>query len=484
MELSFRAAACLAVVLGAFVFLGLAAGWLFVGITLILAAEYRTQLLRLAERGLGREQKIRNTMALLAIGLLSVFAFYYVKGMFYNKPFPLNTFLPGPIHRFCDFYGTHDEWTRFRFKGIGYGLSYFPSTYLFVEPFRWIATPQRGVAVLLALFTLFTANYAFRNLRSGNHLETTKNVALCLMSYPFLFVFHTANLEIIVFLSLILFLSLYRQQHSPWLTSLLLAIPLSMKVFPGVFLVLFLSDRRYKEIFYTLAWVAVLSLLPLVIFPGGIRSGFAGYWSRLQASQNMYKQLMIVGIPGTHYGHSLLCALRVLFPRKLAPEAIPGLMGPYLAFTMVIFAGVVTYLLRCERTFWKKIALLVVSMNLLPYTSTDYKLIHFFIPFFLFVNAPKEEKYDLSFVVLFALLFLPKTIITFNGWPYHTLNQVMNPLLMIWMGGLIIVPGLLQRRASLPDGDSETPSEIEAKDHLLLPMPNAGFAPDDRLQAS
>ena len=61
-----------------------------------------------------------------------------------------------------------------------------------------------------------------------------------------------------------------------------------------------------------------------------------------------------------------------------------------------------------ETDFWKKVSLLVFIMLLFPYTSADYKLLHLFIPIVLFINNKKEEKNDLIYTILFALLLIPK----------------------------------------------------------------------------
>jgi hypothetical protein len=72
-------------------------------------------------------------------------------------------------------------------------------------------------------------------------------------------------------------------------------MPISMKLFPAVFLILLLSDKKYREILYTLLYVFILSLIPLLIFDGGIRSGLGNYLNNLTASQKMYAELMIMG---------------------------------------------------------------------------------------------------------------------------------------------------------------------------------------------
>ena len=398
----------------------------------------------LIPNGLTREVKIRRTVAIVVIGFFASVVWHYIRGMFWDMPFPQNTFLMAPVTRFGDFYSAYDTWGRLKFTGIAYSLSYFPSAYLFVEPFLFLKNTYKALDIFLTGFCLYFAVYASFQLRVKDPFESALNVIMCAMTFPFLFAFHTANFEIVVFVTVSAFILLYPENRWPLLTTFFLAIPVSMKLFPAVFILLLVADKRYKEIFYTLGWIFILSLFPLLIFRGGLSSGFAGYWMRLRASQTMYANLMIMSGAGIHFGHSLLGALRILLPQFIPP--MQKVLFPYFVFTLVVFIGLSAYIIRTEKVFWKKVTLLIVAMDLLPYTSTDYKLMHFFIAFFLFVNAKSEDPLDLYYVLGFALLFIPKDYTYFNNWPYNTLNVVLNPFIMLALGLMIVTSGLRESR--------------------------------------
>jgi len=55
-----------------------------------------------------------------------------------------------------------------------------------------------------------------------------------------------------------------------------------------------------------------------------------------------------------------------------------------LIFALVSLATVVAYPVFVEKQFWKKTALAICALNLFPLVSGDYKLLHIFIPMFLF----------------------------------------------------------------------------------------------------
>jgi len=88
------------------------------------------------------------------------------------------------------------------------------------------------------------------------------------------------------------------------------------------------------------------------------------------------------------------------------------------------------HLYKYEALYWKKIALLVCCMNLLPFVSSDYKLLHLFIPFFLFVNAPRAPR-DTFYAALFAFLLIPKPYWRLVSFPEATLAIPLNALGMV-----------------------------------------------------
>lgn len=393
--------------------------------------------------GLNRAGKIGWMTLVLLVGFSGAVIFHYVQGQFLGRGFPENTFLPGPVTRFGDFYGVYDQWIRMHFNGVGYGLSYFPSTYLVADLFSWVSPAQAAAAVFLLAFTVFFSVYTFFNLKTDRLTETLKHMVLCLCSYPFLITFHTGNFEWVVFAGVALFIHFYvRQQYT--LGTPFLALAISMKLMPAVFLVLLFAERRYRQIAYTVGWVLGLTLLPLLVFEGGLRSGLDGYLANLQASQKMYFDLMVRSGAGTHFGHSLFNAVRVFVPRN--PTEITAMLTPYFAFTMLILAGISFYILRYERRLWKKVALLVIALNLLPYTSTDYKLLYVFIPLFLLINDPEPERLDLTYVILLSLLLIPKTYVFFNSNPLLKLDVVLNPAIMTVLLVLIIASRIAETK--------------------------------------
>lgn len=387
---------------------------------------------------LDRGNKIKLSCLIISIGFFSSVAFHYFQGMYFKQMYPINSFLP--LGFFGDFFGVFNQWKEFEFIGIGFGLSYFPGTYLLIGLMTKIFTAYEAVLTLLISFIIFLFYFTYKNVKTDNIIESLQNsFIISLMSYPFLFAFQTANLEIITFISVSLFFIFYTRNRL--LSVTFLAYAISMKVFPGIFIVLLLLEKRYKDIFLTFIFIFLFTLLPLIIFDGGFNKGIGNYIIHLKGSQQMYTNLMIMTEAGNHYGHSILNGLRTLFPNLISSMTV--ILLPYEIFAFVVFLIVVGYLIFFEKTLWRKVACLVMMINLFPFTSTDYKLLYIFLPLFFLINHSKKDKYDTVFIILLSLLLISKDYFYFNNNPLSTFNVVANPIIMLAILLLIIFSGIM-----------------------------------------
>ena len=83
-------------------------------------------------------------------------------------------------------------------------------------------------------------------------------------------------------------------------------------------------------------------------------------------------------------------------------------------------------------------------MCLLPYASNNYKLIHFFIPLYLYINTDRKEKIDILYVILFSLLLIPKNFRFIIKYEFYS-GVLIDPLIMLILISVIIINGLLKR---------------------------------------
>jgi hypothetical protein len=169
---------------------------------------------------------------------------------------------------------------------------------------------------------------------------------------------------------------------------------------------------------------------------------------------NIYNQVYVIGTPGVAFGlgfgHSLFGIIRLFFQYCMSDfyfNNAYALMKGYMLFSLVYISLIALYIMFVEKIFWKQIALLVFSFNLLPYVSADYKLIHLFIPLLLFINAEEKSDHDLLYIVLFGLLMIPKAYFLFpgirsdSGFADISISIIINPILMLIFSLIIIREG-------------------------------------------
>jgi len=382
---------------------------------------------------LDNQEKIIFTATIVGIGGMSWIVFYYITHVFF-LPQEMPMTFHYPVNMFCDFFRNFDLQAR---MGLSSTSNYFPFSAIFFGLFGWIGegSSYRAVAFSLAtgsvIMIWLTWLYFRTVLKSGALLCA---FVVSMMSYPFLFTMHTGNLEIWVFIFICMFFLSYNAGHRALSTGFL-AAAIAMKLYPAIFIVMFVIDKRYRLVLYTSAWVVALTLLPFLIWPTDLDI----YLSAFLEGMRFYKYLMIESYSGVYFGHSLINSLRALWP---------GLQSDLLFPAYYLFAGIVLILMTIyatliEKVLWKKVAVLVIALCLLPPTSTEYKLLYFFIPFFFFVNHDVKSKSDALHTFLFGLLFINKGYIYFHGDQYVTLNGIANTVIMIAMFIVILVEHFL-----------------------------------------
>jgi len=379
---------------------------------------------------LSRSEKIDISSAIITISFALIILFYYINGFIYGYTYPRNSFLTPPIP-FGDFLAAYSQWRDYQFLGVGFGLSYFPASYIFINFFSYFNDVYIALILFNLIFYIPLIIYIYLTTNSiNNYLLSLKNIIVyTLFCYPVLLAFQTGNIEIIVLFFIILFIYLYKSNNYV-LSSASLAMAISIKLIPIVFLLIIFSDRRYKLIFSTFIFIILFSVLPLIFFKGGFDSGIFAYFGRLAASQKLYFDLMVLSQAGIHFGHSIYNSLCILLPSIVGNRL--GL-NIYLTLTLIFFVLVLFYVYRTPMEFWQKVCLSSALACLLPYTSTDYKLILFLPALFLFFNSINKSKYNYLYNLLITLLLVPKNYLYFNNNPLHSLNSIMNTSILIFL---------------------------------------------------
>jgi hypothetical protein len=328
----------------------------------------------------------------------------------------------------------------------------FPFLYR-IASFFAILPDHVAIFLFTLLFTLFFLYYSYKNILVEQKSQTLSHVLIVsFLSFPFMFTLSRGNYEAIVFIFLALFVSSYEKGNVN--RSLIpLSLAISMKLFPAIFLILLLSDKRYKETGYTIILSIAITVASYASFEGGLAQNFRMHLHALQ----LYNSDYAIGNAGLSYGHSLFGAFKLLllsnFYSTSFPEIVRSLFSGYALVVAILFGLISVYIFYMEKEFWKKVALLVFSMLLFPHVSADYRLIHLFVPLYLFINKSNDDSHDLAYVIIFSSLLITKSYYYYRFdprtgiVPFSTdLSVILNPAIMISGILLIICTGINSRR--------------------------------------
>jgi hypothetical protein len=386
-----------------------------------------------------KAEKIKYFLVILILGFgLAVF-YHYILNRYYGLGYPLNTFLFLPSDHFNDFYNVV-------IKGTGETV-YFPLARLVIYPFELFKSHVFAMMVFMLLTFIPIVYYNWVNLKGDKLTESIMNTfVFTFLSYPLLYLIDRANFESFVYLSLCCFIVLFKNGKT-FLSTIPLAFAISLKLFPAVFIILFVADKKYKEVVITGAFIAIFTIMALLILPGSMLENITA----LFANQHKFNTDYAIGFDGFDFGISLFGVIKGAFVFLKLGNYVQSIFLLYVLFSFLIFLFLSWYIIVVEKEFWKRVTLLVIAMCILPHVSFAYKSIHLLIPIFLFINAAQDDnnrtlnillfkfKFVWLYTLLFALLLIPKNYRLFVG-VYD--GVFVDTFVMMLISFLIIFTGL------------------------------------------
>jgi len=451
------------------------------------------------------DTRIEIISSIVLVGFALAVFFHYINGSYLGLTYPHDTFLFKPSDRFNDFFHMINICKNLNpyFEPYLFQSNYFPFANLIFYVFSLIE-PVVSLRLYSSVFILFILSYLSVMLAEHQELRLKKTVVLWLillivlffpdmnhsfrffwmsvvlgvlilyyrgrnigeialkhyknifilglLTYPILFCLDRGNIEMFLLIFLGLF-SYFYYRKQVLLGAFFLGLAISLKLYPAVFVVLLISDKKYKACIWSLCVAAGVTLLALLLFKGGfwaniiyIISGFNtslwsgffelnGQFQRGVSLYSLFKMILLLTISKT----GLVQAASINMGLFLKVYTV-------IAFLIFIFISIYILLIETER--WKKMSLLVFSMLLLPHFSADYRLIHLFIPIVYFINSRTESSRSIVYSLLFALLLIPKNYYYFQGFYSDSgfsdigKGMVLNILGILLLMGLIMMEGL------------------------------------------
>jgi len=393
-----------------------------------------------------KNNKIYIVSTVVLVGFFLSVLFHYVYGLYLNTSYPLNTFLFIPTDRFNDFFNPYYYSNTFNASAAA-PIPYLPFAILLMRLFA-LLPPVPALVVMIFLFLgffLFQNNRLIVNDIFNRYLKPQVFFIFSFLTYPMLFAIDRGNIELIVYIFIGMFLYGYYIKKSNWLSIIFLSMAIAMKIFPAVFLVLFVSDKKYREAIYCLLSTVFITFTSLGLMSYLTKKSFLTIFNITRVSMSNYTKVYTIAMRGLNHGHTLWGIINV--GSAIRGFSLTALLKPYEIFALIAFLIIALFIIFFEKENWRKVALLVLAMILLPHNSNDYTLLYVFFPLILFINSTDTKRSSL-YAFLFGLLLIPLDYYYFKlpSLPNDiSISVLLYPIIMSLIIMLIIWDGLKKK---------------------------------------
>jgi hypothetical protein len=356
------------------------------------------------QRDGGRE--IRLVGLIVLVGTLTAAVFHLAVHLTTGKGYPYDTFLFDPRGTFNDFNSVYHT-------ALVYGPPHTTDT-VYSTPLHLLmtyATALPDVVVWMIFNAVFLATlvavvwYGVTRRVGGRRLRQAYTAIFVALSYPVLFALQLGNLEMLMFVLLAAFAYLHYERKSRW-SWVPLALAIAGKYYVAVLLVLYVRERRWKELAYTVTGAMAVTVLSAIVLAahsgftvpqvlGNTRTtldGFGAYATNMEAVQ---------------HGHSLWGLFRLLNMYSNYVVTGPNLSFCYLLLCLAIFAWVSVRVITTDLAPWKCFTALLVAGLCLPIQSHDYTLVHILLPLALIGAYGADSRHGRRAAILLGLLLIP-----------------------------------------------------------------------------
>lgn len=341
--------------------------------------------------------------------LLGVLAFF-LSGLITRGNSILNLFITDRTNYFMDFFNVLHS----LFNGpYTYGSIYPPLPLLFYRlilrliPYDivekgaiTIRASQVGEVVFLfyVVITLLVFFALIMEVKKGLAIEKYIFTFVILLSGPFLFQFERANIIFVALLFLMVFV-FFKDSKNRFVRELALislAIATGIKLYPAIFGLLLLKERRFKDAFKVFIYSLGLLILPFF--------ALGGLHQLPRLVRNIFSTSNYVAEWGAGYAVNIQNITRILFGFFGDFGKSPIVIGRFLSFAVLALGVVSAFFLRSK---WKTVAILTLLMILIPSISYEYVLIFMLIPLIMFLDRKEKELFDYIYLACFLLMFIP-----------------------------------------------------------------------------
>ena len=303
---------------------------------------------------------------------------------------------------FADFYNINYFFYN-RSPYIEYDSSYPPFNYVLAALFTWIQKLNfvAGIVVYIVCFIACLALIAFLVIRKYkfNWKESLMIGASLIVSAPLLFLFERGNYLIFTFTFVCLFLLTYNSEKRVVreLSYVWLAIAIATKLYPVVFALILLKEKRFIDLAKAALYTVAMIVLPFFIFEGGFINNISAMLTNLRTFSSYDRLSVDVST------NNMFRIFAYMFGQD------------YNGFGLIVFAQIVKYALFAlmivaiifAKKKWHVLALAALSSVVVPSPAMIHSLVFILIAVFAFLMEEDKDRFDYLYMGLFIVMITP-----------------------------------------------------------------------------
>ncbi len=300
--------------------------------------------------------------------------------------------------------------------------NYFPFTYVFMKILEYISLGNYKLIYYITFFICIITSFWFciislKSKISKGKLFINVLIFICLQ-FPMIFVFQRGNIEILILTFCILFYVLYKKEKYN-LAAIVLSFAVSMKLYPALLAMLFITKKQYKSFFLCAGMSLGLTIVSFIIMQDTL-GGLSHYLSGFTKFIDIYGNLQ-----GMQYNHSILFGIYYMIYIIYGVNGLfaifnTSIINIYTIIIVCIAIPLIIYITFNKMEDWKKLTILMLIIVSFPQISFEYTLILLIIPIIEFIGekTPKNLENN-TYSILFRLIintdeYKRKTIILCN----------------------------------------------------------------------
>ena len=199
-----------------------------------------------------------------------------------------------------------------------------------------------------------------------------------------------------------------------------------MKIYPAIFGVFLLKEKRFKDIAFVFLLSCILFFLPFLCFEHGL-TNFTQLLSNLEAFEDHYNSVLAARV----IPRFSITDYPILLMDRLNTDYT--LVYNLLRIIVIFLSLLTVFVFKCESKQWKQYALLSMIVLYLPKHSVWYCGLYFIPAIVLFLHQKRFENRDWVYMILFCILLNPLQIGGNNGLYSFTIICSNIALIVVWL---------------------------------------------------